>query len=987
MTNHKILGIFANHTTNMIKYNITLNNISILKKHLTNIIIIDTIDQEYGIKLEKDFKNDIDNNSFIIKYLFIKNDNYYDFGKWIYVLKTLNQNKLNEYDYILFINDSIIITENIKNYFIYLNNHVSDKINLYGYNDSTQIKYHYQSYFFSIKRVIINKFIKFFESKKNKIFDLESLVKNVELNICEIDPNHDCLIKIGNDYNMTKNIYWENEVLYKFLLAKDIFAIFKLKKIYDFYKDYKIVISGYNIVNFDYEFYKNQYDDILNSNMSNKEMLDHFVKIGQFEGRKCNPKFNVILPDYYREKLDLINLLYFFDLPFDFDPYYYKRYYSDVEKLSVFDAIFHYLNCGVYQSRKYNKITEDNLLNTYINNFYVNILKLNNKINESYIYNSNFSIYSYHLSNIFEYPDYKNNEKSNLKLIYEFINNNLNINDISILTKYSNDAIHKLLSIIDYDIYKQIHPETHNFTYIEIIQHYIKSGNSHSYKLPLDFDYNNYARIYSDISKLNINQLKKHYIEYGFKENRIYKIPADFSAAKYRELYGEIDNKLLGMSDKELINNYLYEGIAKHRIYKIPNDFNPDIYKKIYKDLKELNNIQLNEHYMNIGIFENRIYKIPSDFDAGIYRKIYPELENMTDVNELSNHYIFNGLDAGYIYKLPSDFNINLYKILYKDNIISYFSKDVDIITDDEIKDYYLYKGIRQGHIYKIPNDFNHDLYKKIYSHSLNNLNNKELEEHYLFIGAKNGLIYKIPYDFNPSIYKRIYNDLSELDDQNLINHYLFYGINENRIYKIPFNFLPCIYKKIYGFEHFTDNEAIDYYLFNGIKEKHIYNIPGDFNIELYKNIYNLENMSDEQIREHYLFIGIKNGFIYKIPTDFNSYIYSKIYNDLNGLNHDELVNHYLYIGIKQNRIYKIPTDFNPELYKNIYDDLRDLSEEDLINHYLFYGISENRIYNINDFDPHIYKELYEDLRNLSDSDLKCHYIKYGLYEGRVYKR
>lgn len=45
--------------------------------------------------------------------------------------------------------------------------------------------------------------------------------------------------------------------------------------------------------------------------MKDYELLEHFVKIGQFEGRKCNSKFNVILPDYYRDKLNLIGMLYF----------------------------------------------------------------------------------------------------------------------------------------------------------------------------------------------------------------------------------------------------------------------------------------------------------------------------------------------------------------------------------------------------------------------------------------------------------------------------------------------------------------------------------------------------------------------------------------------------------------------------------------------------------------------------------------------------
>ena len=965
MANHKILGIFANHTSNMIKYNVSLNNISILKKHLTNIIIIDSKDEEYSIKLQKDLENDTS----IIKHIFIKNDNYYDFGKWIYVLKTLNINKLNEYDYILFINDSIIITPNIKNYFIYLNNNVPSNINLYGYNDSTQLKYHYQSYFFAIKRDITNKFIKFFESRKNKIVDLESLVHNIELNICEIDPNHDCLIKIGNEYNMTKNIYWENEVLYKFLLSKEIFAIFKLKKIFDFYKDYKIIISGYSIKNFDYKFYEEQYDDINNKNMTDKELLEHFVKIGQFEGRKCNPKCNVILPDYYRDKLDSIGMLYFFDLPFDFDVYYYKKYYSDIEKLSVLDSIFHYLNCGVYQQRRYNKI---NTSNSYINNFYINILKNNNKIDNSYVIHYNFSVYAYYLSNIFHSIEYKNTEKGNLGLIYEFINNN------NFLDKYTTDEIHKLLSLIDYDIYKKMHPELSKVDNIEIIKHYLLLANKDVlYRLPIDFDYNTYQKIYNDIRNLNPYQLKQHYIEYGYKENRIYKIPSDFNANVYRDLYSNIYNELSSMSDTEIQEHYLYIGVKNNRIYKIPSDFESDRYKKIYEDLKHLNNIQLIEHYMNIGIRENRIYKIPSDFNPDVYKRIYPELGNINDINNLSDHYLFNGLGTGYIYKLPKDFNSETYKKIY----------NLQHISDDDIQDYYLFEGIRKGHIYKLPYDFNPELYKKIYQPYLDNLNTEQLIEHYLFTGISNGYLYKIPSDFNVQKYIKIYNDLTGLNETTAKNHYLLYGIREKRIYKIPTNFNIDIYKKIYGLEHMSNDEINDYYLFNGIKNKHIYGIPSDFDANLYKNINGLYNLNNDELVEHYLYSGVKNGLIYKLPDDFNAHMYRQIYKkDLDGLNDEELTNHYLSIGIKEHRIYKIPHDFDCNMYRMIYNDLEMLTDSELINHYLFYGISERRIYNINDFDANIYKQLYKDLENLSDNQLKWHYMKYGIHEGRVYK-
>ena len=147
MSKYKILAIFANHTTNIIKYNLTLNNLSFIKSNVTNIVIVDSKNEMYAQKLCNDLEEDNKVNNFF----FIDNDNYYDFGKWIYALKNINYDN---YDYILLLNDSIIFNEHINNYFINLNN--TNNINLYGYNDSTQIKYHYQSYFFSINKNIVN---------------------------------------------------------------------------------------------------------------------------------------------------------------------------------------------------------------------------------------------------------------------------------------------------------------------------------------------------------------------------------------------------------------------------------------------------------------------------------------------------------------------------------------------------------------------------------------------------------------------------------------------------------------------------------------------------------------------------------------------------------------------------------------------------------------------------------------------------------------
>ena len=341
---YKILGIFANHTTTKIKYEVTLSNISLLKDNLTDIVIIDSTNEIYSKKLYDFFKDKIQ------YHFLIKNDNYYDFGKWIYGLNMLGKSFYSKYDYILFINDSIIITDPLNNYFKYLNN---VKSNLYAYNDSTQIKYHYQSYLFSVKSSIIPKFIKFFEDRRKDIINLESLIYNIELNMCDIDEYHDCFIKIGGEWNKNKNIFWENEVLYEYLMTNDIFSIIKLKKIFDIQSEYKIKKYTKNdIIDFDYNFYRYIHTD-LKKIKNNSRLINHFIEHGQYEGRQYNKIFDVVLPKYYRDKLEGIKLLYLFDVKYDFNIYFYKMYNKDIKDVSLKDALFHYIIYGFEEGRKY----------------------------------------------------------------------------------------------------------------------------------------------------------------------------------------------------------------------------------------------------------------------------------------------------------------------------------------------------------------------------------------------------------------------------------------------------------------------------------------------------------------------------------------------------------------------------------------------------------------------------------------------------------
>lgn len=227
MHKYKILLLIANHTCNNIKYNISLSNFSIIKNFVENIVIIDTNGQNYGKLLYNDLKDD----KKIIKYFFINNDNYFDFGKWIFAIKNVN---INDYDYILCLNDSIIVTNEIKNYFHYIQHFMSEETDLYAYNDSTQINYHYQSYLFGIKDTSIKKFINFFEENKRFINCTNDVISNTELKLANTFISKDCFLHlIDFKSSQNKNIYYCNNNLYKKLYLHNLLPIIKLKKLYE----------------------------------------------------------------------------------------------------------------------------------------------------------------------------------------------------------------------------------------------------------------------------------------------------------------------------------------------------------------------------------------------------------------------------------------------------------------------------------------------------------------------------------------------------------------------------------------------------------------------------------------------------------------------------------------------------------------------------------------------------------------------------------
>ena len=219
--NDKILVIISCHTegrlrfnaiNSIMKYLIKLDNIEIVIVNSSNLPLSDIIKKTYA------------NN--YIKYFEISNDNYYGFSKWYYGLINIDYSL---YKFVTFINDSILIHNNISHFFDYTR---VKNVDLFGYNDSNQIRYHYQSYLFSIKTTCIEKFIKLLNKYKYLIHSYQDVVNYYELNMIDYFDSKDCFLKLTNfESQNDKNIFFTNDFLYITLRNSGFIPLTKLKRI------------------------------------------------------------------------------------------------------------------------------------------------------------------------------------------------------------------------------------------------------------------------------------------------------------------------------------------------------------------------------------------------------------------------------------------------------------------------------------------------------------------------------------------------------------------------------------------------------------------------------------------------------------------------------------------------------------------------------------------------------------------------------------
>jgi hypothetical protein len=204
--NIKYLVLFACHCNSEIKYKTIINNLKYLIFDCVDIALINSYDLPYNDKIKEKCEE------LNIKYFENENMKSLDFGKWNYLLNKIDYNN---YEHIVFINDSFIIKGSI--------------------NHSIELNYHYQSYLFSIKKNSIIKIINKYNDKLNYVKTYNDVINYYEIRMVEWFNQTSCFLNMSNFNNSilnNKNIFFQNDFLYLTLYNNGLLPFIKIKRIH-----------------------------------------------------------------------------------------------------------------------------------------------------------------------------------------------------------------------------------------------------------------------------------------------------------------------------------------------------------------------------------------------------------------------------------------------------------------------------------------------------------------------------------------------------------------------------------------------------------------------------------------------------------------------------------------------------------------------------------------------------------------------------------
>jgi hypothetical protein len=218
--NQRILILFACHSDSKLKLNTIRNNLAyLLQNKNVDIAVINSKNTA--------FSNEVQLLCALcrLNYYEIDNSSLFDFGKWLYLLENIDYSP---YSFISFTNDSIFLESSLAHFF---NLTIRNNYDLFGYNDSTQQRYHYQSYLFSLKNTAIPTFVQFIKNKREQIHCQDDVINHYEIQMTDQFCNHGVFLNIGKlNTNYGSNIFFTNDRLYLQLLKSKLLPFVKIKR-------------------------------------------------------------------------------------------------------------------------------------------------------------------------------------------------------------------------------------------------------------------------------------------------------------------------------------------------------------------------------------------------------------------------------------------------------------------------------------------------------------------------------------------------------------------------------------------------------------------------------------------------------------------------------------------------------------------------------------------------------------------------------------
>ena len=218
---NKFLTIIACHTDTERRVRIIINNINKLSFQGNTIVVVDSSDSLYHSSL----KATVETMYPDIKVYSTRNSPHLDIGKFMFYIQNHYEPL---YEHIVLTNDSYYLTDTIYHYYKSMS---TNNAQLYGYNDSTQVRYHYQSYLYSVRKEALDLLTKHYLQVAPKLSGYMKVVELIELKLCDIFRTKDCFIKIGHlPFHKGKNIFFNSDKLYNVLLKNGILPIVKIKR-------------------------------------------------------------------------------------------------------------------------------------------------------------------------------------------------------------------------------------------------------------------------------------------------------------------------------------------------------------------------------------------------------------------------------------------------------------------------------------------------------------------------------------------------------------------------------------------------------------------------------------------------------------------------------------------------------------------------------------------------------------------------------------